>query len=47
MLWGTARLRDGRVLRPLQVLVPKSDEDELSCRDALLAAVPVDLRPEA
>lgn len=47
VLSGTARLRDGRVLRPLQVLVPGSDEDEVSCRDALIAAVRVDLRPGA
>ncbi|MHA7179608.1 HutD/Ves family protein [Arthrobacter sp. MDB2-24] len=45
VLAGTVRLGGDGTLRPLQVLIPGSDEEELSCEDALLAAVHVRFRP--
>jgi environmental stress-induced protein Ves len=44
VLSGTVRLGGGGALQPLQVLVPGSDEEELSCEGALLAAVHVRFR---
>ncbi|MDN4609917.1 HutD/Ves family protein [Arthrobacter burdickii] len=46
VLSGTVRLGGDGALQPLQVLVPGSDEEEVSCEDALLAAVHVRIRPQ-
>jgi environmental stress-induced protein Ves len=46
VLSGTVRRGGEGALQPLQVLVPGSEEEDVSCEDALLAAVHVRFHPQ-
>lgn len=47
VLSGTVELKDGTVLKPFHVLLPGPDEEQLLCRNALVADVRVWTKPTA